>query len=167
VVGEVAEGGVQLLHLFGVGTLLRTENRRGTVGTAQGIVHVGGDFKAHLGQTRVEVVEADLCQSGQGQATGRQGLVRSIEQLHAQGLHGTCASIVGGAAADGIMRSAPRPGLRGSVHRYQRWCWNKHRAALRDQLQAAGLGHFDKGGVTVGQPPQRASTAPPNGPHTV
>ena len=78
-VSEVPKGRVQLCHLLGARAFLRAENRRGTVGAAQGIVDVGGDFKTHLCQARVQLFEADMGQARQRQPTRRQWLAFAIQ----------------------------------------------------------------------------------------
>ena len=65
VIGEVAEGSVQLLHLLGVGAFLRAENRRGTVWATQRVIHVSGDIETHLRQTRVGITRQPIGQQWQ------------------------------------------------------------------------------------------------------
>ncbi|MNO99657.1 hypothetical protein D3C76_914310 [compost metagenome] len=134
---------------------MRAENRRGTVGAAQWIVDVRCNVKAHCRQTRIDATQINASQLCQRQATRCQLFALGIEQLHAQGLHGTCAGVVGGAAADGQdhplrtriqCRTNQFAGAEGAA--------DAGIAAVEGhQLQTTGLGHFDDCGVVMGQPP--------------
>ncbi|MNP34021.1 hypothetical protein D3C76_1272890 [compost metagenome] len=61
-VGKVPEGKIQLFDLRRRCAFLRAENGRRAVSTAQWIVHVGGDVKAHLGQAWVDATHIDAGQ---------------------------------------------------------------------------------------------------------